>query len=134
MDFKEFKDKYFTPENLAAYKESPDKMVFVSDLTWRSIDHSFVERLDLLFWYAIQDEKAEAALANTKPKFITIETVDAKLYRLGDNRNQVFPAVYLDKRVECGPKGGKMTLWRRADRRNSGKWYDTQWQAVYAIQ
>jgi hypothetical protein len=133
MDFKEFKDKYFTPENIAAYKASPDKMVFVSDLTWRSIDHSFVERLDLLFWYAVQDEESKSALANIKPRFVTITTIDAKFVKgtIG---------LYLDRRVECGPNGGKVTLWRRADRREpsylvgytpAGKWYKTQEKAIY---
>ena len=70
-----------------------------------------------------------------RDRFITIKTIDAKFVKgtIG---------LYLDKRVECGPNGGKVTLWRRSDRRKefyhtmgyipAGKWYKTQEKAIYS--
>jgi hypothetical protein len=69
-----------------------------------------------------------------RDRFITITTIDAKFVKgtIG---------LYLDKRVECGPNGGKVTLWRRSDRREpyylmgyvpAGKWHKTQEKAIYS--
>lgn len=68
-----------------------------------------------------------------RDRFITIETIDAKFVKGSIG-------LYLDRRVECGPKGGKVTLWRRSDYREAsylmgyipeGKWHKTQEKAIY---
>lgn len=73
-------------------------------------------------------------IRDKKSWFITIETIDAKFVK-------GTVGLYLDKRVECGPNGGKVTLWRRADRREpsyfmgyipAGRWHKTQEKAIYS--
>ena len=70
--------------------------------------------------------------------FITIETIDAKFVKINLKHG-----CYLDKRVECGPRGGKVVLWRREDRREKGYpgylphtppgvWHKTQYHAIHS--
>jgi len=69
--------------------------------------------------------------------FITIETIDAKFVKINLEHG-----CYLDKRVECGPRGGKVVLWRREDRRGigypytnetpAGAWHKTQYHAIHS--
>ena len=72
--------------------------------------------------------------------FITIETLDAKFVKV--NLKNGLRGCYLDRRVECGPKGGKVTLWRRENRRGigypytdetpAGVWHKTQYNAIHS--
>lgn len=55
MNFKEYRTKYFTQENITAYKAQAEKLVFVSDLTGLSVDHCFADRLDKMFWNATEE-------------------------------------------------------------------------------
>lgn len=75
--------------------------------------------------------------------FITIETLDAKFVKIRSNIINLERGCYLDKRVECGPRGGKVVLWRREDRREkgylgylphtpAGAWHKTQYNAIYS--
>lgn len=45
MTYAEFKAEYFTPANIAEFATQQDSMVWVSDLTGRSIDSRFVAQL-----------------------------------------------------------------------------------------
>ena len=78
---------------------------------------------------------------NIRDRFITIETLDAKFVKF----NLKYPygcGCYLDKRVECGPKGGKVVLWRRENQRGigypytnetpAGVWHKTQYNAIHS--
>ena len=72
--------------------------------------------------------------------FITIETLDAKFVKV--NLKNGLRGCYLDKRVECGPRGGKVVLWRRENRRGTGYpytdetpagvWHKTQYNAIHS--
>ena len=77
-------------------------------------------------------------MMNIRDRFITIETIDAKFVKINLERG-----CYLDKRVECGPRGGKVVLWRREDRRGkgypgylpyipAGAWHKTQYHAIHS--
>jgi hypothetical protein len=81
-------------------------------------------------------------IRDKKSWFITIETIDAKFVKFSFK----YPygcGCYLDKRVECGPRGGKVVLWRREDRREkgypgylpyipAGAWHKTQYNAIHS--
>ena len=80
-------------------------------------------------------------MMNIRNRFITIETLDAKFVKF----SLKYPygcGCYLDKRVECGPRGGKVTLWRRENKRGigypytnetpAGVWHKTQYNAIHS--
>ena len=80
-------------------------------------------------------------MMNIRNRFITIETLDAKFVTF----SLKYPygcGCYLDKRVECGPRGGKVTLWRRENKRGigypytnetpAGVWHKTQYNAIHS--
>ena len=80
-------------------------------------------------------------MMNIRERFITIETLDAKFVKFSFK----YPygcGCYLDKRVECGPRGGKVVLWRRENQRGigypytnetpAGVWHKTQYNAIHS--
>ena len=80
-------------------------------------------------------------MMNIRDRFITIETLDAKFVKF----SLKYPygcGCYLDKRVECGPRGGKVVLWRRENQRGigypytnetpAGVWHKTQYNAIHS--
>lgn len=77
-------------------------------------------------------------MMNIRDRFITIETIDAKFVKVNSEIGYPYArGCYLDRRVECGPKGGKVTLWRRENRRGIGEtpagvWHKTQYNAIYS--
>tara|TARA_B110000503_G_scaffold135835_1_gene217104 strand:+ start:590 stop:853 length:264 start_codon:yes stop_codon:yes gene_type:complete len=75
--------------------------------------------------------------------FITIETIDAKFVKVNSEIGYPYArGCYLDRRVECGPRGGKVVLWRRENRRGigypytnktpAGVWHKTQYNAIHS--
>jgi len=78
---------------------------------------------------------------NIRDRFITIETIDAKFVKFSHSYPYGF-GCYLDKRVECGPRGGKVVLWRRENQRGigypytnetpPGAWHKTQYHAIHS--
>ena len=64
MKWEDFYNQFFTPENLEEYKKQTDKMVFVSNLTGLSVNHRFVDKLDVLFWNTNQSKSKGAYYEN----------------------------------------------------------------------